>query len=81
MRRTLATLFKVLVVLTAWLGPAGVGSGLVAAALVPLPERLDTPGSVSIDWQDGSVAHVFLAPDDRCERLDTSMARAGGGHP
>lgn len=58
-------LLKGLVVLAAWLGPALVGSGLVAAALVPLPERLGTPGSVAVDWRDGSVAHVFLAPDER----------------
>ncbi len=58
-------LLGVLLVLVAWLGPLLVGGGLVAAALVPLPERLGTPGSVAVDWRDGSVAHVFLAPDDR----------------
>jgi penicillin-binding protein 1C len=58
-------LFKIGVVIVAWLAPALVGVGLVAAALAPLPERLSTPGSVAVDWQDGSVAHVFLAPDER----------------
>ncbi len=61
----LRRLSKVLVVLVAWLGPALVGGGLVAAALVPLPDRLGDAGSQVVLWQDGTVAHVFLADDDR----------------
>jgi len=39
---------------------------LVAAAwVVPLPARLALPGSPVVRYRDGSVAHVFLAPDDR----------------
>lgn len=36
-----------------------------AAWLAPLPERLEVPGSQVVEWADGSVAHVFLAPDER----------------
>ena len=46
---------------------AAVGLALVAAAsyAVPLPERLDSPGSQVVLWRDGTPAHVFLAPDER----------------
>lgn len=45
------------------LGLAGLGLGL--AASLPLPERLLLPGSTVLRWQDGEVAHLGLAPDDR----------------
>ncbi len=61
MRRLLGALL----VVGFWLGPLGVGAGLVAAALVPLPERLSEAGSVVVDYRDGTTAHVFLAPDER----------------
>lgn len=54
-----------------WLGRvAGVGvalvlMGLVAVFLVPLPTRLDAPGARLVLYDDGSVAHAFLAPDGR----------------
>lgn len=42
-----------------------VGLGLALAWLVPLPERLQLPGSMVVRWQDGEVAHLSLAPDER----------------
>ena len=33
--------------------------------LVPLPERLNTAPSTVVTYRDGSLAHAFLAPDDR----------------
>ena len=32
---------------------------------VPLPARLSRHGSTVVRWQDGSIAHLTLAPDDR----------------
>jgi penicillin-binding protein 1C len=45
-------------------------AGLVALAfalawLVPLPARLGAQPSTVIEWRDGGVAHVFVAPDGR----------------
>lgn len=41
--------------------------GLLAALAraVPLPDRLFLPDSAVVRYRDGSVAHVFLAPDER----------------
>ena len=33
--------------------------------LVPLPERLSAESSSVLLYRDGSVAHIFLAPDER----------------
>lgn len=35
------------------------------AWVVPLPPRLSLPGSPVVRWQDGQVAWMGLAPDDR----------------
>jgi penicillin-binding protein 1C len=40
-------------------------AALAAAWLVPLPSRLAAPPSQVIEWRDGGVAHVFVAPDGR----------------
>ncbi|MCA9547676.1 MAG: transglycosylase domain-containing protein, partial [Myxococcales bacterium] len=42
-----------------------VGGFLAAAHLGPLPERLAVRDSTVVTWRDGTVAHVFLAEDDR----------------
>ena len=42
-----------------------IGSWFLAAWMTPLPERLHVPCSVMINYQDGTPAHVFLAPDGR----------------
>jgi len=48
---------------------AAVGAGwllaLAASHLVPLPARLQQPGSTVVEFRDGSYAHVFLSPDER----------------
>lgn len=44
---------------------AAVGLGLGLAFVVPLPARLSVPDSTVLEYRDGSVAHVFLAADDR----------------
>jgi penicillin-binding protein 1C len=49
------------------------GGGLAAAWWVPLPERLSAPHSVVIEYQDGTPAHVFLAPDERWRVLTRSQ--------
>lgn len=36
-----------------------------SAWLAPLPDRLHSAGSTVVLFEDGSTAHVFLAPDDR----------------
>lgn len=41
------------------------GLAFALAWLVPLPARLSTPPSTVIEWRDGGVAHVFVAPDGR----------------
>ncbi len=40
-------------------------AALAAAWLVPLPERLHSPGSRVIEYADGSPMCVFLSPDDK----------------
>jgi penicillin-binding protein 1C len=45
---------------------------LVAAWFSPLPIRLVEPPSTVVGWSDGTIAHVFLAPDDRW-RLPTDL--------
>ncbi len=58
------------------------GAALVAAWLLPLPERLGAPPSVVVEYRDGTPAHVFLAPDERWriaappESLDPAYLRA-----
>ncbi len=37
----------------------------LAAWLAPLPERLETAPSKVVYFEDGTTAHVYLAPDDR----------------
>jgi penicillin-binding protein 1C len=57
---------------------------IVAAAVwtVPLPSRLLTPPSMVVEYADGSVAHVFLAADDRyrmaaeLDRVDPAYVEA-----
>ncbi|MBI5069274.1 MAG: transglycosylase domain-containing protein, partial [Deltaproteobacteria bacterium] len=45
---------------------AALGGALLALAwLVPLPARLAEAPSVVVEWRDGGVAHVFVAPDGR----------------
>ncbi|MEL6347360.1 MAG: penicillin-binding protein 1C [Myxococcota bacterium] len=44
-------------------------SGLLAAWWLPLPARLSTPGASVVRYRDGTIAHVFLSPDERW-RLD-----------
>ena len=43
----------------------GFNALIVSFYAVPLPERLQTPGSPVVTWRDGTPAHVFLADDDR----------------
>ncbi|NOK38778.1 penicillin-binding protein 1C [Corallococcus exercitus] len=58
------------------------GTGLLAAWWVPLPERLAAPPSVVMAYRDGSPAYVFLAPDERWripapkDRIDRAYVRA-----
>ncbi|NRD62771.1 penicillin-binding protein 1C [Corallococcus exiguus] len=58
------------------------GTGLVAAWWVPLPDRLAAPPSVVMAYRDGSPAYVFLAPDERWripapkDRIDRAYVRA-----
>ncbi|GMU08370.1 penicillin-binding protein 1C [Corallococcus caeni] len=58
------------------------GTGLLAAWWVPLPERLAAPPSVVMAYRDGSPAYVFLAPDERWripapkDRVDRAYVRA-----
>jgi len=47
------------------LAVAGIGLGVGVAWLVPLPDRLAYPGSVSVRESGGETLHVFLAPDGR----------------
>jgi len=45
---------------------AAAAAGCLALAwLVPLPARLAEPPSLVVEWRDGGVAHVFVAPDGR----------------
>lgn len=46
--------------------------GLLAAWWIPLPARLQTPGASVVQYRDGTIAHVFLSPDERW-RLDLSL--------
>lgn len=57
MRRRVATAVTALVAVLA--------ATLSLAWIVPLPERLATPGSPTLRYADGTVAHVYLAPDGR----------------
>ena len=41
------------------------GLALILAWLVPLPERLQTPGSPVLRYHDGTIAHVSLSADQR----------------
>ncbi|MBN8231357.1 penicillin-binding protein 1C [Corallococcus macrosporus] len=58
------------------------GTGLLAAWWVPLPERLAAPPSVVMAYRDGAPAYVFLAPDERWripapkDRIDRAYVRA-----
>lgn len=67
--------------LGAWLA-ALAGLAVALAWLVPLPARLGTPPSVVMEWRDGGVAYVFVAPDGRWrpevrpEELDPAYLRA-----
>lgn len=36
-----------------------------AIVIIPLPNRLSEPGSPTVYYEDGRVAHTFLSPDDR----------------
>lgn len=45
---------------------------VVAAYLVPLPDRLVASDSTVVSWRDGSPAHVFLSSDDRW-RIDVPL--------
>jgi penicillin-binding protein 1C len=47
------------------LAAAVIGLGVAIAWLVPLPDRLSYPGSVSVRESGGETLHVFLAPDGR----------------
>lgn len=73
-RRKLITGTLVLLALT--------GAALAAAWCVPLPERLNAPPSVVMEYRDGTPAHVFLAPDERWriaappESIDVAYLRA-----
>lgn len=63
-RRLLRRLLR----LSAWLSLAGVVLGvcvLIAAWLVPLPERLAVVDSTVVEYRDGTPAHVFLSPDEK----------------
>lgn len=67
---------------TLLLAAAATAVPLALAWLVPLPARLDTPPSVVVEWRDGGVAHVFVAPDGRWrpevrpEEIDPAYLRA-----
>ncbi|WP_223635348.1 penicillin-binding protein 1C [Corallococcus sp. EGB] len=58
------------------------GTALLAAWWVPLPERLAAPPSVVMAYRDGAPAYVFLAPDERWrmpapkDRIDRAYLRA-----
>jgi penicillin-binding protein 1C len=69
----------------AWVALAGfvlLGTALLAAWWVPLPERLAAPPSVVMAYRDGTPAYVFLAPDERWrmpapkDRIDRAYLRA-----
>jgi len=48
------------------LAAAGLALGALALAwAVPLPARLAVPPSTVVEYRDGQVAHVFVAPDGR----------------
>lgn len=47
------------------LAAAGIGLAVAMAWLLPLPDRLGYPGSVSVRDSGGETLHVFLAPDGR----------------
>jgi penicillin-binding protein 1C len=49
-------------------------AGLLAAYLVPLPERLSMRDSIVVTWQDGKTAHVLLSEDDK-QRMPVSLER------
>jgi penicillin-binding protein 1C len=55
---------------------------LAAIALVPLPARLDSPGSAVVLYRDDTTAHVFLSDDDKwripvaLERVDPDYVTA-----
>ncbi len=59
---------------------AGLGCALLllalglAARLLPLPARLTLPASQVVRYRDHTVAHVFLAPDDRWRIAATADA-------
>lgn len=40
-------------------------TGILAAFLVPLPDRVRAPGATLVLWDDGQVAQAMLAPDGR----------------
>ncbi len=56
---------KRLALLALTLGALAVGGFFTLAYTVPLPARLTVGDSVVVTWRDGTVAHVFLADDDR----------------
>ena len=38
---------------------------VIAARLIPLPERLQVPGSRVVEYADGTPMCVYLSPDDK----------------
>lgn len=40
-------------------------AGVILAYLVPLPQRLSAPDCQVVEYRDGSLAHVFLSPDEK----------------
>ena len=53
---------------------ATLGTAIAVAFAVPLPERLDEPGSPVVLYADGTPASVFLSGDDKW-RIDASLDR------
>jgi penicillin-binding protein 1C len=49
-------------------------AGLLAAYLVPLPDRLGMRNSTVVTWNDGKTAHVLLSEDDK-QRMPVSLDR------
>lgn len=66
------TAMKVTAATAVALALAGAVAIVSTAWSAPLPERLSTRTGTVVTWNDGSLAHVFLAPDDRW-RLATSV--------
>lgn len=72
--------------LRAWAALLAAGTVLAALAglafAIPLPARLSMPGSSVVRWQDGQVAWMGLAPDDRwrvpvtLEQVDPALVEA-----